>query len=1007
MTQALFDGLEPVDESSRRLPDIDLFRSVGPAISLVAWIYLYLVGLLGAWVLLVSITTGWNPVVITSGSMAPVLRVGDVVLIQDHPDELVGQRSIVTFRRGDQVITHRVFEVEPEQNRYVTKGDANPDPDTDPVPADSVVGVGRLVVPLIGLPLVWYLNGEFAPLVAIGVLSATAMIMGIRHSRRRRGFKSSIADHQSGVADQAVRRVRILIAVMILSQYVIDGNRLSIDGLAVPAGWLLVISLVWLAATNAVSLRFPIEKHGSMVAVVQLVADTLLVIFMTTATGGSGIGWVLTAVPIVEAAVRFRLAGALLHWMLMAVMAILGRLWVLERVAIGRTNIVDELEQLLDQMSVLLLVIVPGAFLAEQLLGDVLVQRRATREAVDRGRLLENVAEVGHEVTKIGSALFETLTRSAVQLGFDTVDVWARSSDGNWSPIEQSSRGSGVVLPEPGSWASGLRYEDLLHREVLVDQHDEDPRETGGLTDSGLAHLVRINLTGGENMIVLRAGDWAGAAVDADKVEALRLLCGQATVALHNQDLVGELQALHTKLEHQALHDALTELPNRAYFMRELGRELRPKAVAALPRGRTKIVLFLDLNGFKPVNDQLGHDVGDELLKAVAGRLVEAVGDAGLVARLGGDEFTVLLSDADDALATDIAEMIHSELATPFQLGNHTVEVGTSIGVAAHEPGLDSGELLRRADAAMYTAKQSQSTRRMAFYDPAFDEAATVKARLIDDLEEALANDGLTLVYQPLVSIPLRRIVGAEVLLRWYHPQLGRLGPDKVLETAEEANLIAELHGWIVDRALQEMATLPLDDDENFTLAVNTSPAELECPALVPNIRDALQKSGLPPHRLVVELSERIVAAGDEPKHVIDQLLKLGIVLSLDDFGEGKTSLGHLRRLPVRQLKLDRNLVRQACSSKTDRIILSSVVSLGHDLGLEIVAEGVENEEHLAAVCEAGAELIQGYGLFRPMPIERLSRLLAQDGTEVVNDRLSIGANWPPSSPKEAAWPGR
>ncbi len=964
-------------------------RAIGPAVALVAWIFVYLVGLLGLWVALVSSATGWHPVVITSGSMSPVLRVGDVILIEDHPDELLGQRSVITFERDGEVITHRIFEVEASQETYVTKGDANPTPDTDRVPADAVIGVARLVVPLIGLPLVWYQTGQTVPLAAMGILSLAALAFGGGRTRQGLGgFRSTIMDGTSGVADQAVRRVRLLIAVMIASQYIIDSSRLAIDGLEVSPTTLLVLSLAWLGATNFVSIRFPVDSYGWLVSVGQLLADTVLVVFLTTATGGSGIGWVLTAVPIIEAAVRFRLAGALVHWMLMAIAAILGRLWMLGRIASSTVSTIDELEQLLDQMSVLLLVIVPGAFLAEQLMGDVLVQRRATMEALDRGRLLENVAEVGHEVTKIGSALFETLTVSAVELGFDSVDVWTRRRDGTWALIGQAGNDATLALPQPGATGSGLRYIDLVYAEVLVDQRDHDDAEWEALEENGLSYLLRITLASGETMVVLRGAGASGTELDGDKVEALRLLCGQAAVAIHNQDLVGELQQLHSQLEHQALHDALTELPNRSFFLRELNRELLPEARAALDPGRNKWVLFLDLDGFKPVNDQLGHDVGDELLREVARQLVDVVGTSGLVARLGGDEFTILLPDADKAMANETAAAVHRSLSAPITLGPDIVQVGSSIGIAAYEPGVDTSELLRRADTAMYAAKQSRG--RLAHYDPSLDEADVARQRLIEDFERALASNGLSLVYQPLVSVPRRMIVGAEVLLRWDHPELGRLSPELVLETAERADRVGDLNRWIIDNALRDLGSLQLADDDDFTLAVNASPAELESAELIPNLRRALAETGLPPQRLIVELSERIVAAGDDLSDIIAQLMELGIVLSLDDFGEGKTSLGHLRRLPVRQLKLDRELVRQACNNEIDRIIFRSVVELGHGLGLEVVAEGVETADQMRTVVQAGAELVQGYGLFRPMGVDRLAQLLRVEGRSVIADRLGL-----------------
>ncbi len=951
-----------------------------PVLSLISWIYLYLVGLLGLWVVIVTLAAGWNPVVIVSGSMAPVLRPGDVVMIEDRPNELLGQRSVITFDRDGDIITHRVFEVLEREKAYVTKGDANPTPDTDVVPAASVIGAARLVIPLIGLPAVWLGRADLVSLAAFAVLSLAAIGIAVRDlGRRKRRVKALLNERTSTLADQAVRRVRILIAVMITGQYAIDGSRFVIEAVNVGPAQLLVLSLLWLAGTNMASGRLDQAGENQWVGLFQLVADTLLVVLLTTATGGSGIGWVLTALPIVEAAVRYRLAGALIHWMLMAVFTILGRVWVLNSIDSPSNQLIGELEQLLDQMSVLLLVVIPGAFLAEQLLGDVILQRRATVDAVARGRLLENVAELGFEVTRIGTALFETLTKSAASLGFDAVDAWARTPTGGWTCIYVSEELYARHLPKPGQPASGLRMVDLPHPEVLVDGSDGDEQEVEGLVEAGLSALVRITLSVDETLIVLRGANFVGRPFEAGRVEALRLLCGQATVALQNRDLVNELRDLHTELEHQALHDALTRLPNRAYFLRELNRELEPEAVAARGPEDMMAVLFLDLNGFKPVNDTLGHDAGDKLLKVVARRLQTVADSFGLVARLGGDEFTVLLPRCRGGDASNVASAIHAALAEPIELDHDTVVVGASIGIAFHEDGVDSSEWLRRADAAMYAAKQSSSGRRVSYYHADLDLAEPRRGRLVGEFKRALERDGLALVFQPLVSADSNRVMGAEVLLRWNHDELGALGPGMALQMAEQADLVSELNGWIVHTALGEMSRWPISAERPFTLAINASPAELSSPALIPNLGDALLLTGVRPSQVVVELSERIVASGDDLDHVVTELVRLGVGLSLDDFGEGRTSLGHLRRLPIRQLKLDRMLVHQACTTDSDRIILNSVVELGHNLGFEVVAEGVETEGHKTAVMAAGADLLQGYGLYRPMTSPELADLLARE----------------------------
>jgi signal peptidase I len=981
-------------------PKRSFVSSVTPTVNLLAWVYIYLVGLLIIWVAIVAVSTGWRPVVITSGSMAPTLRPGDVIMVEDHPEELLGQRTIITFDspRGDgELITHRLFEVLVNDSAYITKGDANPSPDTDRVSPEQVSGVGRLVVPLVGLPIVWIEQGKAAPLGAMAILSVAALAIAFRNSQRSRGVKLDNTKRTSDLADRAVRRVRYLVALMIASQFFLDGGRFEAQALGLSRTQLLVVAISGLLAVNAMSSRAvntTDQKVAGRYALAELAADTVLVILLTTATGGTGIGWVLIALPIVEAAVRFRLAGALLHWMAMAGVLLATRLWVLERSSAPITEVITGLEDLLDQLGVLLLVAIPGAYLAEQLVSDVATQRDATDSALERGRLLEHVAEIGHEVNRLGSELFDTLTESALQLGFDVSDICVRLPFGEWRILSQQGDAPLGDLPAPGEAGSGLRDEDLADSEVVVDRGDPDLSEFVPLAGIGIRMLARITLsTSDDTHISMRAGKRVGTEDASGSIEALRLLCGQATVALQNKQLVTDLRDLHEELEHQANHDVLTGLPNRAMFVNELARAL---AGSTDPQ-RRHVVMFLDLDGFKGVNDTMGHEAGDVLLQQVGARLVDTVGSAGLVARLGGDEFTALLKPlASPKEALQVASSVHASLLEPFMIDNEKVQISASVGLAHPEAGVTESELLRRADAAMYSAKQSGGSTRIAVYQPIMDEGERRRGRLAAEFKKALERDELNLVYQPIVSADTEEVVGAEALLRWTHGEIGVVNTATILELAEVSARVDELNAWILRTALSSLKALNISDEAEFRMAVNVSPAELISPQLIPNVGDALLLSGISPDRLVIELSERIVASAQHPTRNLAALAELGARISLDDFGEGHTSLAHLRGLPIQELKLDRVLVQQACTGETDRIILESVVELSHGLGLEVVAEGVETTEHQDAATTAGADRLQGYGLYRPMSLDHLQTLLQRSGkiqTVLVADAEPVTAD--------------
>lgn len=445
-------------------------------------------------------------------------------------------------------------------------------------------------------------------------------------------------------------------------------------------------------------------------------------------------------------------------------------------------------------------------------------------------------------------------------------------------------------------------------------------------------------------------------------------------MALQNRQLVTELQDVQVELAHQALHDALTGLPNRAQFLNSLHEGL---ANASDPSLR-HIVMFMDLNGFKAINDTLGHDAGDALLIGVAGRLVTSVGGDGLVARLGGDEFTVLLNPLPElARGMAVAQRVSQAMNEPFQLGDTSVQVGGSIGISTAEIGLSGTEILRRADVAMYAAKSSKAIPRIAVYHPTLDGQDQRRGRLSGEFIKGLEAGDLHMVYQPLLT-PGGQMRGVEALLRWTHREMGPVSTATILELAETADRVDELTEFVFGTSLAEVASAGLPAGIEFIVAVNVTPSELVSPHLVEIVQRALADSGVQPNRLMIELNERIVADGQASLDNIHRLVAMGVKLALDDFGEGRTSLGHLRGLPISQLKMDRGLVQQAAGANADHIILSSMISLAHDLNFEVVAEGVETAEQLRIAVESGADLLQGFGLYRPMDLATLRELLRE-----------------------------
>jgi diguanylate cyclase (GGDEF)-like protein len=427
------------------------------------------------------------------------------------------------------------------------------------------------------------------------------------------------------------------------------------------------------------------------------------------------------------------------------------------------------------------------------------------------------------------------------------------------------------------------------------------------------------------------------------------------------------------RLRHQALHDGLTDLPNRTLLYRRIER-----AIAAAGRADgLAALLLIDLDRFKEVNDTLGHDHGDALLVEVAARLRGALRRGDTLARLGGDEFAVLLSDLPDrASVVELAGRLHDALRRPFALNGVAVELEASIGAAlCPEHGDDVNTLVQRADVAMYDAKRSKAS--IATYNPARDPYSADRLGLLAELRRALSCDELLLHYQPKVAVEGGAVIGVEALVRWDHPERGLLGPAEFVPLAERTGSIGELTRWVLHAALAQCRRWR-DAGIDLPVAINLAAANIVDATLPDAIAAALERHGVPGDRLQCEISEDTVMSDPAAAmDVLSRLRALGLRLSLDDFGTGHSSLAYLKRLPLDEVKIDRSFVAGMTDDDNDAVIVRSTIDLARNLGLEVVAEGVENEAILRGLAALHCDVAQGFYLSRPLPPAELEAWLA------------------------------
>ncbi|RZU31242.1 putative bifunctional diguanylate cyclase/phosphodiesterase [Blastococcus saxobsidens] len=513
--------------------------------------------------------------------------------------------------------------------------------------------------------------------------------------------------------------------------------------------------------------------------------------------------------------------------------------------------------------------------------------------------------------------------------------------------------GSSVVpLPfdEAPSWWAPTRDGEP----VLLPRGDE---AAPGRPKDGMAAPLRVDDTVMGVLLVTGRPQHLDTFGDAD-LRLFASLANHASVSLHKAHLVDQLAVEAAVQEHRSLHDPLTGLPNRRHFLRLLRTRLADEP-------RTAVVM-LDLDGFKDVNDAFGHGTGDLLLVEVGRRLGERLGTAS-VARLGNDEFAALVpavADAEDA-RTRVAALV-SALSVPFPVEGLTVDVRVTAGLAvAPEHGDEPAELLQHADTALYTAKLRRHD--VEVYDSTADRAAH-RVRMIGHLRDAITAGDLSVHYQPKTDPATGQVHGAEALVRWEHPEHGRVSPDEFIPLAEQTGLIRPLTTLVLDTALATCAEWRRQG-HHLGVAVNLSARSLSDTELPTRVGKALRRAGLPAAALTLEITETAVMADlGRSVAVLQDLRALGVRLSVDDFGTGQSSLAYLKQLPIHEMKIDRTFVLGLADDQGDAAIVRAALGLGHALGLRVVAEGVEDAVALALLADWGCDLVQGYHVSRPLP---------------------------------------
>ncbi|SNB47298.1 EAL domain-containing protein [Geobacter sp. DSM 9736] len=470
--------------------------------------------------------------------------------------------------------------------------------------------------------------------------------------------------------------------------------------------------------------------------------------------------------------------------------------------------------------------------------------------------------------------------------------------------------------------------------------------------------------------MLAKSGDYLDVEISSSALREGTRLVG----SIHIVRDITEHRKMEEAIRFQATHDILTGLANRVLFMDHLTMSIKQ----GLRFNETQAVMFLDLDRFKSINDTLGHATGDKLLKAVSERLRGCVRETDTVARIGGDEYNILLNQiahVDDAAA--VAQKILVALNKPFFIEDVELRISISIGISIFPyDGKDAETLLKNADIALYHAKD-RGKNTYQFYDAAMNTRTVERVRLENRLRQTVERNELVLFYQPQIETTTGRLVGAEALVHWLHPEMGLLSPMEFIPLAEEIGFITEIDDWVLRTACAQNKAWLDAGYPSFCVTVNVSAKRFRKPGLVETVRNVLQETGLPPKLLELEITE--TTAMKDIEHTIPSLTRLSgmeVSFAIDDFGTGYSSLSHLKRLPIQKLKIDKSFIFGVTTDPSDKAIVTAIIAMAHNMRMEVIAEGVETEAQLGFLHDNRCDQIQGFLFSRPIPAEEFSRFM-------------------------------
>jgi len=444
-----------------------------------------------------------------------------------------------------------------------------------------------------------------------------------------------------------------------------------------------------------------------------------------------------------------------------------------------------------------------------------------------------------------------------------------------------------------------------------------------------------------------------------------------------------ELQHQKNRLFYQANHDLLTGLPNRSFFAKDTKQFIDDNNCEV----STMALLFFDLDRFKAINDSLGHNVGDAVLQVISKRLQDYLHHDGLIARLGGDEFVVVLKNIHKTMIVQVCQDILSEVSAPIEVENYTLYTSASIGISlCPDDSTNVMSLLKYADTAMYHSKQ-EGGNTFAFYSREMSKAAYEQVLMEKDLRQSLRNQDLEVYYQPQFDAQDGRVIGAEALIRWRHPELGLLTPGSFIDLAKKTGLILDLDMWVMQESIRVLGTWLREGLVLGRLALNMTMRQLEYPSLVVDIGEMLERYGVDSSMLELEVTEGdMMTKPDIVISALDKISKLGVHISIDDFGTGYSSLSHLKKLPIDKLKIDQSFIQDIPYDDDAVAIVKTVIDLARNLHLEVIAEGVENESQKTFLLEEGCRYVQGYHFSKPLNKLQMTELLQKNNGISISD---------------------